>query len=503
MRVALIIGVSTYASAGNLPGCAADVAVIAALIKGSNRFDRILELSDGAPSSNIKARLVSFFSDLEGQEVAEFFFYFTGHGEFFNDELYYLLGDYIPSKRNQTSLQNAELDNLIRNLRPDLTVKVVDACQSGVQYIKEPGSLQKYLESKREGFSSCYFMFSSHTNEYSYQDPNGLSHFTLSYLESVMYHSGTSIRYKDIIDYISDAFASDANQTPFFVIQGKNTEIFSDLTEEFKTSLISHMSTRGQKSGDKSDSPASTTSKLVEIIKAEASHYCTKERLFEALNLIRDELPSYQYLSDLGQLYDVKVQFLESRPLDLPDVSSIGRWIDEFGADYFAVAEALTRRVEEEIVDTTATNYQMLRIQGKDLPKKKVIRDKRTVSGYLLTQDINYQIIEIYFESKFENLASCVAFIAPIFSKRHLRFFLNLCPLKESNWDTRSVLSLNKWSTDLTEYHSDEEVRRWLSNFISRIEAQIMEPLRARFVGAEENESAILLADSPPASPTV
>ena len=63
----------------------------------------------------------------EQDSIEDFFFYFTGHGQCDEDEFYYLLSDFSFSELKQTSLENSELDNWIRNLNPKTTIKVVDA----------------------------------------------------------------------------------------------------------------------------------------------------------------------------------------------------------------------------------------------------------------------------------------------------------------------------------------------------------------------------------------
>lgn len=50
-----------------------------------------------------------------GKEVEEIFFYVTGHGQFYDNEFYYLLSDFDKTKRKKTSLENTELDQMFRS----------------------------------------------------------------------------------------------------------------------------------------------------------------------------------------------------------------------------------------------------------------------------------------------------------------------------------------------------------------------------------------------------
>lgn len=125
-----------------------------------------------------------------------------------------------------TTLANSELDEMLRSLRTDLVVKVIDACYSAQQYVKSPDEFEKAIKATGTGYKHCYFMFSSEQTQTSWQDSN-LSYFTLEFAKAIQQHSSPSIRYKDIIDFVSDSFAPNARQKPVFVAQANFTEEFS------------------------------------------------------------------------------------------------------------------------------------------------------------------------------------------------------------------------------------------------------------------------------------
>jgi len=164
MNVAIIIGVSDYGAADrNLPACTNDISVMSTLLAKTEKYDQTLQIDGDAKSASVKDRISAFVAGLQGETIDEVFFYFSGHGEYFQDHFYYLLSDYDPKRRNQTALDNSELDSWLRSLNAEMTIKAVDACHSGVQYIKEPGAFRKYLQESQNGFKKCYFFFSSGT----------------------------------------------------------------------------------------------------------------------------------------------------------------------------------------------------------------------------------------------------------------------------------------------------------------------------------------------------
>src|ERR1700738_3156993 len=163
----VVIAVSEYGGdASGLPACRQDGAAIAHVLKSSGLFDEILHIDAETIGSNVKQRLADFAKVHKGKPVDEVFFYFTGHGEFVGDEFYYLLTDYQAKKRNQTSLENSELDGIVRALSPKLFVKIVDACQSVVTYIKTADDFRDYLKAADKKFEKLYFMFSSQTAQF-------------------------------------------------------------------------------------------------------------------------------------------------------------------------------------------------------------------------------------------------------------------------------------------------------------------------------------------------
>lgn len=147
MNVAIVIGVSKYSDVkNNLPGCKNDAEAMYTILQKTEKFTSILYINQEEASAETKELITNFFLEHKGKTIEEFFFYYSGHGEFLNDEFFYILSDFDAKKRNQTSLQNREVDDLIRTLAPNLVVKVIDACQSGTTYIKESNVLNKYWQ---------------------------------------------------------------------------------------------------------------------------------------------------------------------------------------------------------------------------------------------------------------------------------------------------------------------------------------------------------------------
>lgn len=372
MNIAIIIGVSEYLDIqNNLPGCQTDVEYINKLLSGINKFDEIYILDTKTNSIEIKNQLSTFVSRYRDKQIDELFFYYTGHGEFFNNEFYYILSDFDKKKRKQTSLENSELDNLFRSLSPELIVKVVDACQAGITYVKGgDNSFEKYLNETGNSYKKCYFMFSSQSEQYSYQDD--VSHFTQSFVNAVVNYKSNDIRYKDIIDYISDEFESNSVQTPFFVTQANFTEKFATLTDEiteFLSKLLTKQNLEIQENKDK------TLPSLEQFVMQEAAIYCSESDMLNILEEIKGYIESYTFSTTLNSLFDFTIEShknLENRKLSepiVPKINLIGKWLNDNKHDYFAKPTIATETYEEEVEDFSTLSSVAISL-GHNRPKK-------------------------------------------------------------------------------------------------------------------------------------
>ncbi|MBU2227237.1 MAG: caspase family protein, partial [Proteobacteria bacterium] len=290
MKIACLISVADYQNGNNLPACKNDLSLIRTVLDATGEYEHILAIEVNQESSKVKQQIITFLKQFIDKIVDQVFFYYTGHGDFDGKEFYYLLRDYDRNRQKQTTIENAELDNWLRMLKPKLTVKIVDACHAGIQYIKDPDVFEQFLCSSPKEFSNCYFLFSSQKEQSSYQD-KALSEFTKAIAEAIASFSGTEMRFKDMIDYVSDAFVTNANQTPFFIIQASNTEIFTTiddrLRDRIRDEIDKHLSiiVRATTTTTIQGLPQRFT--LVDLVKSDAQNYCTKDVMIECLNKIR------------------------------------------------------------------------------------------------------------------------------------------------------------------------------------------------------------------------
>lgn len=439
MRKAILIGVSKYENCDNLPGCLNDVNALNEILLKTNEFDEVKAFKEDVYSDDLKNNLSQLFSDWKGEQIDELFFYFSGHGSFDNNEFFYLLSDFSEDKKRQTTLQNLEIDKMIKSLSPTLVTKVIDACQSGVSYIKSNGnSVEKYYHKTLEGFNKCYFLHSSMTNQYSYIDSN-LSDFTRSFIGALKNRQKQYIRYKDIIDYISDEFAKSTEQTPFFVTQADYTEIFTSTSDKLNDVLAKYIISENVI--EKKDVEEIKYNSYIDKIKKDAELYSSQNEVIELFSELKNLLENKTLEGELKELYEIKVTF-EQYLGDLPRRYEIGKWIEDNKNNYFVEATYEQTPYEEEIRPMGLSISDLL--SGS----RVVTKHRNSLKGFDLTIDnIPFKSITIDFIPTYPNITQYATIVTFLISKKDIKVFHGFTNYIEKDWAKKRISNNFKWQS--------------------------------------------------------
>ena len=265
---AILLGVSEYQNAAGLPACKNDVEIMHRLIQSTQKYD-IIVLDSCINKQQCLEQIDIFLPEnTDDNEIGEILFYFSGHG-YQDSEACFILNSTTLDKINSTSVKNSEVDAIIRKKNPKLFVKIIDACNSGLTYIKSlPVSTESLdittLSEKR--FENCVFMCSSKKDQTSLATKE-YSLFTKSFVNAVIEASGKTIRYCDIQNYIADDFQSlGIEQTPYFITQNDGRDIFTEPTALLKE-LIESINTMIQASAtDDFGRPTEIDQKIEEFL---------------------------------------------------------------------------------------------------------------------------------------------------------------------------------------------------------------------------------------------
>ncbi|MFZ2473031.1 MAG: caspase family protein [Methanothrix sp.] len=490
MKIACLLGVSKYKAINELQSCENDIALMNSVLNATDEYDQILCIDGNQESSKVKQQLVSFFTQYQGQQIDQALFYYTGHGDFDGKEFSYLLSDYDRSRKKQTAIGNTELDNWIRLLEPALTVKIIDACHAGVQYIKDPDVFEDFLKSTPKSFNSCYFLFSSLKEQCSYQDDK-LSDFTKCVVESISDFAGTEMRFKDIIDYVSDYFDANSKQTPFFITQAKSTELFTLVDRSLRERIRGHLSTYCPMPSEKAETDHSITQNfsLLDLVKADSEKYCSKEEVLSTLKHCQTYLSEKKYNDDTYDLYDIEVADLPSIESEVPRIVNIGKWLSENKNDYFAEPTFRSEDYDEEIQVPVRCEGSgifgaaaFLTSVSPQYETKTVTLSRNVVRGFRLTQETDSSAFRITAKPKFLNLSWHDCHIAFVFSKIEIRFFYLFSTFREQNWEKRNRQPEESWRTLVASLKNEMVVDDALRQIIETFENYIMEPIKSKYL---------------------
>ncbi|MGN5074309.1 caspase family protein [Aeromonas veronii] len=446
MNLGIVLAISDYGNPQNdLPGCKVDGIAISSIFQSDEKFNDTLIISDNTTSGNVKGQLIDFINKYKDKEINNVVFYYTGHGDFSGNEFYFLLSDYDSSKKKQTTLENAELDNLLKTLGAKVTVKIVDACHSGQAYIKDSDAFDKYLHDTKSRFAKCYFMFSSQLEQYSYQDQS-LSFFTKSIVSAVKEHSSNIIRYKDIIDYVSDSFSSNAKQTPFFVVQADFTEPFCSISQSLRDSL-EKLTASNATSSTKDEAQFQS---IVDKIKADAARYCSEEEAYQNFSLFINNFKNFTFDGDLKDIYICKETVSEHTATS---PQAIGNWLENSEHQYFAIPtyrdiEKTKRVIKENRFASSLAFATLGRLFDDDESNYKLVKyTEKEVDGYEITIEQPAKLIEVLAEPIYPNVSAGMLFIVPLLSKTELRVFYSFVHMSDSGWAERVIKQKIKWLT--------------------------------------------------------
>lgn len=470
MNIAILIGVADYFSPiFNLPGCLNDITIMDSLIKNTNKYDSVLLLSDKIESSILKVKLAEYVNSLKTESIDELFFYYTGHGDFVNNEFYYILADFDAKKRSQTSLSNTELDELFKSLSPTLLVKVVDACHSGVNYIKNVAEIDKYIKETTNHFKKCYFYYSSLSSQSSFQTKD-YSFFTLSFVNAVKISTNSYVRYKDIATYISDNFINSPEQTPFFITQADFTEVFCIKNENMNSFLKTIPTTHNDAECEMQIINEERT--LEDIIKKDAQKNISKEELDGLLNKIKQKIEAIKLIEKIQPLFQIDLSFSGIHPSSA-NFDTIGNYLAT-KSNYFAEAIYEEQRYEDIVVPSEFDRTY------KKLDPYTITKTRKVINGYRNTVTLPFEQISIDLNRNYSNLDSYNCTIAFIVSDRKIRIYYYITNYQMKDWEKRVLNRRYQWNVAEFDVVYFDNILIFIKSIVDDINNRIIKDIESK-----------------------
>jgi hypothetical protein len=485
-NIALLVGISKYQKTSQLLSCEEDLSLISDVIQNTKKYaeDEVLILGNSPSSVRAKQEISSFIRKFQGEEIDEIFFYYTGHGSRHKDDFIFLFSDYTASKPEKTSLRNSELDSMLKSLNPKLAVKVVDACYSGTEYIKSPKELELESilhKSSGESFNKTYFFFSSSKSEYSIALKDGYSVFTKGFAKSLVDFAGRDIRYRDIMSSLADDSTITQHQTPLFVIQADNTEIFCNVSDVLANLVSTKLkgnkeeTEEGKNSGQTDPDEIQTyEEKLIAEVHLKGKEFCNEQEAQTSLDNLKECIKKFDWDSLMTQLYEITT---DEQPdySSITGMSSIAKWLLENDESYFAEVTNVKEPYEEKEKIEMENDYRSAIPSGfRPVQYKTVTKYRDVISSIKLTASVKNCAFIISFSPKEEILSAFKSFVVYIFSKSKLTIFYKHEIEKEISWKNGIVQNNNQWKVVTCRLKQIDEVTKTIDSILEQTKKSII-----------------------------
>ena len=486
MNIAILIGISKYKSEASLPACSLDAENMRRLLLATKKYDDIQLVVENTTASQVKDALRQFFGKYQSSGgVEEAFVYFSGHGVYQNDAML-CCSDYDSNRPATTSISNSELDDLLRSVRPNVAVKVIDACQSGSPYIKDASAgFEKALGKSELGSFIC--MASSRQDQSSYATATE-SFFTKRWIEAALSKEAGSVLYRDVQAALADAFVSEPDQTPFFVNQGTGLEVFSTVTDDMKA-LASNRA--------KAVVPDKPEAAIAQLIKAQIEE---RDKAFVAHKVVLDAVEASKGLLVDSGIADPLVQnfYEKSVKTDLklpsiPKARSVAAFANEqsWSKRYFVKVnqESYRARVPKEPFGLLSTGLNK-RLLGGLSDDDFVIETRQRPATLESIEQLPLEVAELSFTSTHPSLPAFLIYIGLVHSLTEVMVLSATVRLTQRGWESRTPeLSDVQWRYQAQPWadvvkdpsliwkeaqsRGEADIRTFLESFLPKSEATV------------------------------
>ncbi len=441
MNLGIVIGVSEYEWQQDLLACETDARAMKKLFDLTKKCQETLFIIEETNSKSIKSKVSAFIEKHKDKEIEEVIFYFSGHGMYEDGEFYYVLTDFSDSKKAQTSLENTELDSLLKSLSANLTVKIVDACQSGTRYIKESSDdFQKFLKKSEDGFKKCYFLYSSHQDQKSYQDDK-ISDFTHGIIKAVITRPDQEVRYKDIMDTLTDEFSHNKSQTPFFIVQASYTEKFSYVDK----SVIEELEKLFVKSTKEQTLIEDSNKSLIQFVEQDAQLYCTEKEATESLESLFSDIEKYNFSQSIHDLFEFSIVRETETPVPV-ETDFIGKYFRDNDQEFLISiqTETRTRLVPKDPFSWASLLGNTQLAHNIETVKQEYLAPVGAISNVKLP----FKFIRIKLTAKHPNIDDRECIIIPYLSRTKFVLFSCFYQYRAVGWKVKEIEeSSHKWLT--------------------------------------------------------
>lgn len=454
-NIAILIGITEYKNKEkNLPMCKNDVDNMYKIISTSSKYEIIEIMKGTCTSSEIRDKIMKIEKDIDGEEIGELFFYFSGHGYSSNGNFYFCTSDTDIVDINSTGILYNQIDDIIRKINPKLYVKVIDACQSSTYYIKD-------LNVEEKSINDCYFMFSSKQTQSSWASKY-MSDFTKFYIEAIIKNKESkSIKYIDICNYLADQFKK-MSQTPEFVMQGDMLGEFIKYNSNVKKCL-SEIQNNLEENVENNKNVEQIP--LKEIIHTKIRKIATQDMYKEFMSLLDENIKNIQiYNEDLKVEFNLNVEH-DNNIDNIIDKAIISNWVYENKEKYNLFANSNIGLLRNELA------YNIRRALGT-INGNNEIEEKVTITE---SEFPCHYVIE-YIPKEFGLEKYCIDLVIISSPYKIYLFFMNIIQALAS-WNSYEMKVSSEWKKYEIEIKNKDQIRNVISEYINSFEDYVIKSI--------------------------
>ena len=485
MNIAFVIGNSDYDKLDKLEACKNDIKAIGEVLKATGKYGKIF-IEENKTSSEIKKSIASKIDSLKKEKITieELVFYYTGHGCHKNDQFYYLPTDYDSKRHSSTSLSNNEVDEMLKALNPQLTIKLIDACESGQKYIKSNDNKQDtFLNTSKSRFNNCYFMYSSNKNQDS-SASDEFGFFTFSLLRSLKNCTENEIRYKDIIDFITDDFEDNDEQKPYFVTQADFTEYFCTDLKSAKEVLKSY-NLEFVDNGEVETHEVGAASKgLIDFIREDSEKNIDKETAINNLKRLKDAVKRLIINQKLEGIFDLSVSEI-SKISDTDGIENILDDVKDYKYEMFIKLKYSYEEYETEVQVPKPVNPLLGGLFSslyQEYETKTVTRERKVLSGVEHSFNTPFSGLSIQLLPKFPNIRKRQLNLVFIFNQRDFIIYSNNEDYYEKDWNVWESYTVSEWGKTILPFKNYDEIEHNLINEVNQFQNDVIIQLEKKFI---------------------
>ena len=152
-------------------------------------------------------------------------------------------------------------------------------------------------------------------------------------------YEGRDVCYGDITKHIADDLNVKKYQTPLFIQQATNTEIFCHVSADLIKKIVDRFNTGDSKNKLNEDNELEQNEqtleeKLIAVVDSQSKEYCTEAEAQNSFLKLIGNIESYNW-NTLSKFYDVIVES-KSDYSNITGMKSIAKWLSENNEPYFA-----------------------------------------------------------------------------------------------------------------------------------------------------------------------